>query len=237
MSTRVEVLLWAQRIVGRKGAAAHELLEIREDATIEQAQEAFHKVARIAHPDLHRTTLDAAELENVTMAYSYVAAAYQAFRAAKTRGVTGRIPPVDKPAVPERAADQSQRIKRLSEPVSNVVRLPGGGIVSRGGATRPPFKPTVPPDRPRASAPTTPPPPRAAAAPAPAASSDAAAPPSASTAMNSKALVYYRKAEMALRQGDLRMALLNLKMAIASDPASTLLRQALAEVELELKAK
>ncbi len=244
MSTRVEVLLWAQRIVGRKGAPAHELLEIREDATLEQAQDAFHKVAKIAHPDLHRTTLDAAELENVTTAYAYVAAAYQAIRSAKARGSTGKIPGVapEKPTTTERTSETA-RIKRQSEPVTNVVRLPGGGIVAgRGGATRPPLKPTVPPaDKPRV---TTPPADKARAAapaaPAAAAVTEASAPSapvSPSAAMNSKALVYYRKAEMALRQGDLRMALLNLKMSIASDPASTFLRHALAEVEAELKAK
>ena len=53
--------------------------------------------------------------------------------------------------------------------------------------------------------------------------------------MNSKALLYYRKAELALRQGDLRAATLNLKMAIAADPQSPFLRSALTEVETELK--
>ncbi|MGE3762508.1 MAG: hypothetical protein AB7L94_09655, partial [Kofleriaceae bacterium] len=55
--------------------------------------------------------------------------------------------------------------------------------------------------------------------------------------MNSKALIYYRKAEMCLRQGDLKTALLNMKMAIAGDPQSTFLRTALAEIESELAKK
>jgi hypothetical protein len=61
-------------------------------------------------------------------------------------------------------------------------------------------------------------------------------PTAASAQMTSKALVYYRKAELSLRRGDLKGALLQLKMAIGADPQSPLLRQALAEVEAELKS-
>jgi hypothetical protein len=55
--------------------------------------------------------------------------------------------------------------------------------------------------------------------------------------MSSKALVYYRKAELQLRRGDLRGALLQLKMAIATDPQSQFLKRALAEVEAEVGKK
>lgn len=241
MSSRIEVLLWAQRAVSRKHAPPHELLEIKEDATLEQAQEAFHKLAKMAHPDLHRTTLDAAELESVTTAYAYSAAAYQAIRVARLRGVTGKVAPTSSApppptAPPERAPvpGGGDRAKRPSE----MVRLPGGGISARaGGATRPAStKPAahaaVPTGAPARGGPAANP-----------AGGDATVTPgegtpiSPSSAMNGKALVYYRKAESALRQGDLRMAVLNLKMAIASDPGSSFLRQALAEVESELKAK
>src|SRR5205085_12120014 len=54
------------------------------------------------------------------------------------------------------------------------------------------------------------------------------------SAMSSRALVYYRKAELSLRRGDLTGAALQLKMAIATDPQSAFLRTALAEVEAEL---
>ena len=53
--------------------------------------------------------------------------------------------------------------------------------------------------------------------------------------MSSKALVYYRKAEIALRRGDLKGAILQLKLACATDPSSTFLRSALAEVETEVR--
>ena len=56
-------------------------------------------------------------------------------------------------------------------------------------------------------------------------------------AMTSKALIYYRKAELCLRRGELTGAVLQLKMAIASDPQSPFLRSALAEVQAEVTKK
>jgi hypothetical protein len=53
--------------------------------------------------------------------------------------------------------------------------------------------------------------------------------------MSPRALVYYRKAELALKRGDLTGALLQLKMAIGADPASAFLRTALVEVESEVR--
>ncbi|MBA3818248.1 MAG: hypothetical protein H0X17_05105, partial [Deltaproteobacteria bacterium] len=90
MTARSDVLLWARRVAGRQDATAHVLLELPAAATLEDAQEAFHKIARLAHPDLHRTTLDPPELELVTLAYSRVAGAYQEFRTQRMQ--TTRIP-------------------------------------------------------------------------------------------------------------------------------------------------
>lgn len=173
MSVRSDVLLWAQRIVGKKDAPPHTVLDIPQGSTMEDAQAAFHKIARIAHPDLHRTTLDEAELELVTLAYSRAAAAYQDFRSQRIH--TSRMKPLAKDAV-----------------------IPG-------------VRKTT----------TTSAPPVGQAAPG-------------ASAMSSKALIHYRKAELSLRRGDLRAALLSLKMAIAADPQSAVLRSALAEVEGEL---
>ena len=78
--TSTSVLLWAQRIVAKRGAPPHQLLELRADATVQQAQDAFHKVARLAHPDLHRGSVSAEDLEVITTAYALVAGAYQAIR-------------------------------------------------------------------------------------------------------------------------------------------------------------
>ncbi len=179
MSARSDVLLWANRIVNKGTAAPNQLLEIREGAGLDEAQAAFHKVARMAHPDLHRASLSAEELELVTTAYSRVAAAYQEIR--------------------------TQRMQTS--------RLPRSSI--KPGTLTPPIK--------------------GAEAAAPPTEKPAGSPAGAAAAMTPKALVYYRKAELSLRRGDLKGAVLQLKMAIVADPLSTLLRTALSEVETEIK--
>lgn len=182
MSALTDVLLWAQRVVARQGATACQILEIPAGSSPEVAQEAFHKVARMAHPDLHRRTLPADELELVTTAYARAAAAYQELRG--VRSTTARI--------------RTTRDPDGRTPVSGEIPIPA--IASK----------TVPP-------------PIAAVAAGP--------------EMTAKALLYYRKAELALKRGDLRGAVLQLKMAIASDPQSQFLRSALAEVEREAAKK
>lgn len=160
MSALSEVLLWAMRVNGKKGAKAHEILDLKVDASVEDAQTAFHKIARMAHPDLHRTTLTPEDLEAVTTAYARAAAAYQDFRT------------------------HTSRIRTIGE-------TPAGGTSTKGANP-------------------------------------------ATSQMSSKALIYYRKAELSLRRGELRGALLQLKMAIAADPQSTFLRSAFSEVEAEV---
>ncbi|MEZ4403543.1 MAG: hypothetical protein R3B06_26200 [Kofleriaceae bacterium] len=58
----------------------------------------------------------------------------------------------------------------------------------------------------------------------------AASPIDPAKAMNARALAFYRRAEGALRTGNRATAVLNIKAAIAADPASALLRAALAEL-------
>lgn len=183
MSTRSDVLLWATRVIGRKGQAAHVILELRPDATPEQAQEAFHKIARSCHPDLHRNGLNAEELELVTTAYAAVAGAYHVMRS---------------------QAMQTMRMRTLKPDGSG--SMPPQQVGPPGVSTNVPATP-----------------------------SGAAPSGNASQSMSSKALVYYRKAELSLKRGDLKGALLQLKLAIAADPGSAFLRTALAEVELELR--
>ena len=86
MNPRVEVLLWANRVLAmaKKSASAADLLEVKDGATIEEAQAAFHKIAKLGHPDLHRG-MDPEDLEKVTSAYAKVADAYQQFRSQKMR--------------------------------------------------------------------------------------------------------------------------------------------------------
>lgn len=156
-------------------------MELRADSTPEQAQDAFHKIARTAHPDLHRKGLTPEELEMVTTAYAIVAGAYQTMRTQTMH--TTRMKAI-------------KREELTLEP-----------------QTSPPTGPTQPAATPSGPTPTS----------------------NAAQSMSPKALVYYRKAEIALRRGDLQGAVLQIKLAIAADPASGFLRTALAEVELEVR--
>jgi hypothetical protein len=217
VSTRSEVLLWAQRVIARKGQAAHVLLELPADATADDAQAAFHKVARSSHPDLHRHGLTPEEIEMVTSAYASVAGAYQELR-------TRTMP-----------TTSMKKIVRPDEPPT--ATPPGGTPVARPASTTMPPRGTsttrapiqTPPGTPPLARPgSTTPPPAGGAAPSTAGGR-------AEGAMSSKALIYYRKAEIALRRGDLKGAILQLKLACATDPTSAFLRSALAEVETEVR--
>ena len=184
--------MWAQRVIARKSGPAHLLLEVGEHATADEAQSAFHKIARAAHPDLHRHGLSAEDLETVTSAYAAVAGAYMQMRSQAM--TTQRMKPVNAaPVAPNRPTP-----------------IPAGT-----GRTPPAGVPAAPPP---ASGPPTSVSPQAAAA-----------------AMSSKAIVYYRKAEAALKRGDFKSAVLQVKLAIAADPQSTFLRNALAEIDAELR--
>jgi len=193
VSTRTDVLLWAQRILALTSAPPHHLLEVTIDASIEAAQDAFHKIARSSHPDIHRTGLTPEELEMVTLAYSRCAGAYQDFRSQRMQ--TMRMQPMrDKPPT----------------------LIPGAAPTNAG--------------------PPPPAPPKPAAGPVPSAAQVTAGAGS-SGQMNGKALIYYRKAELALRRGDVKGAMMQVKMAIAGDPQSQFLRSALVEIEAELAKK
>lgn len=184
MSARADVLLWAQRVVARQGAAPHQILDIAPGAGPEAAQEAFHKIARMAHPDLHRRTLLPDELELVTTAYARAAAAYQELRGLRST----RLRPIRDDGSAQ--AVPTTTVIPTSPPANKAVAVAGT-------------------DEPAGSVPR----------------------------MSSKALVHYRRAELALRRGELTGAVLHLKMAIASDPQSAFLRSALAEVEAEVTKK
>jgi hypothetical protein len=163
-----------------KKVTPHQLLEIAPDAGLDVAQEAFHKIARLAHPDLHRG-LDPDDLELVTSAYAMIANAYQTYRTHVM--ATQRLPKIEVGAEPGAAGAAATSANAVPATPS------GAPPVATGVAG----------------------------------------------AMSSKALIYYRKAELCLKRGDLRGAMLQLKMAIGTDPGSTFLRTALHEVEAEVR--
>lgn len=216
MSTRTDVLLWAQRVVARKTSPAHEILEIPATAGPEDAQAAFHRIARNGHPDLHRKGLSPEELEMVTSAYAICAGAYQTMRT-QTMHTTRMKPirPEDVAPIPGR----SNQTPPAGAPTVSRTTTPTRPTPQPAG--RPTPVPSAAAQPPSSTVPATP------AGPAPAAN--------ATQSMSSKALVYYRKAELSLKRGDLKGAVLQLKLAIAADPASGFLRTALAEVELEVR--
>lgn len=195
-SSRAEVLLWAQRVMARKGGPAHLLLEVRESCTPEQAQEAFHKVARNCHPDLHRHGLTPEEIEMVTSAYAAVAGAYMTLRSQTMP--TQRMKPLSKEEVAAAAPSRATPIPG-----------PSGRTPVAGVPTSPPAEPTG--------------------------MLSGESPQNAAQQMSSKAVNYFRKAESALKRGDLKSAVLQIKLAIAADPSSTFLRNALAEIDAELR--
>lgn len=230
MSIRAEVLLWATRVMNRDAdQPAHTLLEVKPDATLDEVQTAFHDIARTAHPDLHRTHLGAEELELVTSAYSRVAAAYQDMRTQKMQ--TTKIKALEPTDLP---------------PPTNMPRTSTGSMPPAVGrastaSMRPLARPpeATPPNNPRVTTGSMKALPRPGSPTASQSTQAIApitdgAPMKASEEMNSKALVCYRKAELCLRRGDLKGAVLQLKLAIASDPQSPFLRTALAEVESEV---
>jgi hypothetical protein len=243
MSLRTDVLLWAQRVIARKGSPPHVLLELTEHATGEEVQNAFHKIARTAHPDLHRTGLDAAELELVTSAYATVAGAYQQMRTQCLH--TQRLRALEQQDAAKAGATGEPRSitppTGTSEPRS--FTPPTGTAEPRGsrGPASPPSamaRPTGALPLDFASMPSTPPVPATPATPStPAKPSGPAPSGNAAQSMSPKALLYFRKAELCLKRGDLKGAILQLKLACATDPTSAFLRTALAEVEIEVRKR
>jgi hypothetical protein len=128
---------------------------------------------------------------------------------------------------------QTARMKPIKDDLAAV----NAPIPGRSNQTPPAGAPTVA----RTVTPTRPTPQPAGrptpvpSAPVPATPAGPAPAANATQSMSSKALVYYRKAELSLKRGDLKGAVLQLKLAIAADPASGFLRTALAEVELEVR--
>ncbi|HEY5944061.1 MAG TPA: hypothetical protein VIV40_01155 [Kofleriaceae bacterium] len=253
MSARSDVLLWANRVIARKGQPPHVLLEISEQSTPEEVQAAFHKIARSSHPDLHRHGLSPDEHEIVTTAYAAIAGAYAQMRSMTMHTVRMKplkpdelAKPPSEPPPPRSATPPGGARTSVATPPAGartVASTPPAG--ARTVASTPPGGARSKAATPPAGARTVQ---RAGTEPSPRASASAdsgigppTAPPVAAgsgnvaQAMSAKALLYYRKAELCLKRGDLTGAILQLKLACAADPTSAFLRSALAEVETEVR--
>jgi hypothetical protein len=210
-----EVLAWARRWARRPNAAEHELLEVAPAPTLDAVRAAYHKLARFAHPDLHRTTLGAEQLEEVTATFARVSNAYAVLSAKARR---------NRPAMTATSAPATEAPARTT-------------AAPPAPAAAPPA-PTAAP-RPTAPRPTAAPPPQArdpkrtvtphAEKLAP--GDKPSLPIGPANAMSPKALGHYRRAELAMLRGNATEALLHLRMAVASDPQSAFLREVLAQLD------
>lgn len=232
-----EVLVWARRWAKRPNAAEHELLEVTNAATLAIVRAAYHKLARFAHPDLHRAAVTAAELEEITETFARVSNAYSILtaRLRKEGAATGA----------ESAAGAASATKATTPPPAGAAPSPSPSPPRSSRPSRPTggTAPPVPPGpaAPRATATGTEPPGESAAASPPTQGAGKAAAGTAgrvpvsttgpATGLSSKAMLHYRRAELCLRRGELIEAKLHLRLALASDPQSAFLRKALDDLE------
>lgn len=223
-----EVLVWARRWAKRPEAAEHELLEVSAVATMDTVRSAYHRLARFAHPDLHRTAVTTAELEEITETFARVSNAYSVLsarlrqNAEKVERRETRPPPGA-----SSSASSSRAGSAGAAGGSSAAQRPGRAPPSAVTEKRPSF--TAPASRLTSAPPVGP------SGILPGAARPSAMPPSSSTGpatgLSSKAMLHYRRAELCLRRGELVEARLHLKLALATDPDSAFLRRALEELD------
>lgn len=250
-----EVLGWARRWARRPVASEHELLELPRTATLDAVRTAYQRLARFAHPDLHRLQLSPEQLEEVTAAFARVSNAYAILstRLRKASAEPARAATDEAPARPP-----TGRVSRPSAPTLPAPTRPSAPTLPAPRASAPtvPEPPRPPPARPstptllspRTSAPVVPQPAQPAAdrgasgdATPPAGPRDTGGtvgageprtlPIGPANAMSPRALGHYRRAELAMIRGNSTEALLHLKMALAADPRSAFLRGVLVTLE------
>lgn len=199
-----QILAWLDEVEPRAEDRSHfEWLEMMPSASSLAIQNAYHAIARTRHPDLARKLLGARDHDRLVRMYSRITGAYAALR------------------TPEAAA-RYLRERRDSQKLATT---------AASDATMMPRTTTSPPMAPISQAlPTVPLPTAGLPGSNPPAPTPAKGPIDPSRAMNARALACYRRAEGALRTGDRSTAILQIKMAIAADPRSPLLRAALAEL-------
>jgi hypothetical protein len=212
-----DVVLWARRWARRPTAADHELLEVAKSATLEAVRAAYHKLARFAHPDLHRTTLTEEQLEEVTVAFARVSNAYALMSGRLRRSGA----PAGPPSEVATSATGATPVKKPAPPArpssADVGPRPRNPTEQRGQAGPPASRTAVVPATEVTTA-------------APGGAERRSLPIGPANAMTPRALVHYRRAELAMRRGAEAEAMLHLRLAVATDPLSSFLRKALADI-------
>jgi hypothetical protein len=212
---RAELIAWMDRIEpALDRLTPFELLEIPPTASGQHVQRAFHAIAATRHPDVWRNYLDAAERERLMHVYGRVAAAYATLRNEESRARVLREVRERRPSQPPEATAVADARDDVSTPHRRSGRI------------------TVPTDPPN----LTPPPMRLDALPgAPPAPGTRPRVPTSGITLGARALGFYRRAEASLRVNDVAGALLNLRMALAAEPASQFLKDEIAEAQKKLK--
>ncbi len=255
------VLAWARRWARRPGAADHELLDVGSTASAESVRAAYHKLARFAHPDLHRATVSSQELDEITDTFARVSNAYSVMMARLRKaaekeakdlkdatesggaGASMSTPPVsgrnNRPSSPPPAAPVAP--PGAAPARSGSPSTPPGAAPARSGSPSTPVQavgssrmPVVQFSSGRSAGvlgSTTAPATSAPTPPAPAPTASSAASDGPATSLSSKAMMHYRRAELCLRRGEIVEAKLHLKLAMVTDPQSTFLRKAFEDLE------
>ncbi|HUQ08301.1 MAG TPA: DnaJ domain-containing protein [Kofleriaceae bacterium] len=200
-----ELVLWLNEVEPvADSRGKFDWLEIPPTASSTAIQEAYHHVARTRHPDLFRS-LDPKTLDRLVRMYGRITAAYADLKE------------------PEKCAAY---LRELRGPKPQSIPPPPRTGVPVAPPTR--AAPITTPPATAGDPYPTPPKPGHVTQPIPRVQRDGPIDPA--SAMNPRALAFYRRAEGAQRTGDKAAALLQIKMAIAADPKSTFLRAALAEL-------
>ena len=226
--SREQLMQWMRRIEARaSGANAYDLLEVHPGATSIELHGAFYRMAENAHPDLHRD-LPESDRARLIKCFGRVSAAYATLRSPDQRQRHDTSNPMRRTIPPT---------LRSSSSGSGIITIPPP-TTGPGAATIPPAinapagrPPTMPPTASAARSPTAPPGSSATAKP-PTLPPSVTRPPVANPANTAaaRAMIYFRKGEAALRQGDTGAALFNLRLAQAADPSSAEIAELLATV-------
>ncbi len=84
--SRRDVLAYLERVEGATAELDHfSLLDVSVDASDDDIQRAFHRVAGGIHPDRHRTSLNFTQHERLMVVYARIAEAYRVLRNAESR--------------------------------------------------------------------------------------------------------------------------------------------------------
>ncbi|MCE9574662.1 MAG: hypothetical protein K8W52_16050 [Deltaproteobacteria bacterium] len=243
--TVARVLAWIEQLeAGLDKMSLFDLLEIPPTASLTHVRQGFHAIAITRHPDVWRNRLSPSQLDHLVRVYGRVAAAYATLREPDERtrylrntrdsqpGIArpgdraprDSNPMMNRPATaPERAARES--VPAMGRPISATERTARDSVPS---IAVPPVDRARPDSRPPATVPRA-----TTATGAPPRASTATGAPAAS-ALGARAQGYFRRAEAAARIGDIAAAVLNLRLAIAAEPTSAFLRNALAAAQAEL---